>query len=367
MTTRVVQWATGSIGRVVLRAVLDDPELELVGLKVHNAAKASKDAGEIIRRPPTGVIATDSIEDILALDADVVLHVPLNGESPDEHVEDIERLLRSGKNVITTVGFTYPWAVDRARAARLDEAARAGGVTLFGTGMNPGFLSERIAVLVTGMCTEVQSITTQEVYDCTPVASTGFIFDLCGFGRPEADFWRASKGRGEFFDSLFGEVLGYVIDALRLPVDEVTRDHSALVADADVQTAAGVVPAGTVRGVTWQWHARNAGADVLTLRMIWFTGPPEPGWADGWQIRVEGSPRVKLDLEWLDPIGRPEKSKAVQYATAGPVVRAIDDVVAAKPGILVPPPTFTAYRGPAATSLGGAVATDVSALLTARS
>lgn len=344
--TRVIQWATGSIGRVCLRHVIDDPALELVGLKVHDAAKAGRDAGDIVHRPPTGVAATDSIDDILAVDADVVLHVPINGDHPGEHVDDLARLLRSGKNVITTVGFTYPWAADADRAERIETAAREGGATLLGTGINPGLVAERLAVTATSICTDVDHILMQEVYDCTPVASPAFVFGLTGFGRSEADFWAASAGRIAFFDSLFAEVLGYLQHALALPVASIGSDHAVALSPADLALPAGVVPADTVCAVRWQWSALDAGGDALaTVRMIWRAGEPQPGWGgeDGWRVEIDGSPRVRLALQVLDPVGRPEKSKAIQYAVAGPVVRAIGDVCAAAPGILIPP-TFAAYR-----------------------
>jgi hypothetical protein len=346
MSIRVVQWATGSIGRVCLRHVIDDPRLELVGLKVHNPNKVGRDAGDIVRRPATGVLATDRIEDILALDADIVLHVPINGESPDEHVEDLARLLRSGKNVITTVGFTYPWAVDADRAAVLENAARDGRVTLFGTGINPGLVAERLAVTATSICTDVEHVLIQEVYDCTPVASPAFVFGLTGFGQSEEAFWTASAGRAAFFQSLFGEVLGYLTTTLAVPVARIESDHRAATTAADVAVSAGVLPAGTVNAVRWQWSAVDGeGTPRATIRMVWFAGPAPEDWPkdDGWIIEIEGAPRVRMALEVLDPIGRPEKSKAIQYAVAGPVVRAIADVVAAPPGILVPP-SFAAYK-----------------------
>jgi 2,4-diaminopentanoate dehydrogenase len=346
MSIRVVQWATGSIGRVCLRHVIDDPQLELVGLKVHNPAKVGRDAGDIVHRPTTGVLATDRIEDILTLDADVVLHVPINGGSPDEHTDDLVRLLRSGKNVITTVGFTYPWAVNADRAAALENAAREGGVTLFGTGINPGLVAERLAVTATSICTDVEHVLVQEVYDCTPVASAAFIFGLTGFGQSEEAFWTASAGRAAFFQSLFGEVLGYLTTTLALPVARIESDHQAATTAVDITLPAGVLPAGTVNAVRWQWSAiDNNGGPRATIRMVWFAGPAPENWPqdDGWIIEIEGAPRVRLALEVLDPVGRPEKSKAIQYAVAGPVVRAIAEVVAAPPGILIPP-SFAAYR-----------------------
>ena len=69
MTYRIVQWATGSMGKTCLRAIIDHPELELVGLFVCSDSKVGQDAGDIARRGPTGVIATNNIEEILALSA----------------------------------------------------------------------------------------------------------------------------------------------------------------------------------------------------------------------------------------------------------------------------------------------------------
>ena len=87
------------------------------------------------------------------------------------------------------------------------------------------------------------------------------------------------------------------------------------------------------------------GRPRATIRMFWWVGPAQPGWVgeDGWIVEIDGAPRVRMNLQVLDPVGRPDKSKAIQYAVAGPVVRAIDDVCAAPPGILVPP-SFAAFK-----------------------
>src|SRR5580693_2428774 len=117
MSLRVVQWATGSVGVAAIKGVLDHPELELAGCWVHSGAKSGKDVGEIIGTSPLGVIATNSIDDVLALDADAVIYAPLVA-----NVEEVAALLRSGKNVVTPVGWVYPSV--RA-AAPLEVAAQA--------------------------------------------------------------------------------------------------------------------------------------------------------------------------------------------------------------------------------------------------
>jgi hypothetical protein len=96
MGLRVVQWATGGVGVAAIKGVLEHPDLELVGCWVHSADKAGKDVGDIIGTEPLGVTATNSVDEILALDADAVIYAPLMA-NPDE----VAALLRSGKNVVT--------------------------------------------------------------------------------------------------------------------------------------------------------------------------------------------------------------------------------------------------------------------------
>ena len=90
MALRVVQWATGSVGVAAINAILEHPDLELVGCWVHSKDKAGRDVGEIAGRDPLGVVATGSAEDILEMDADAVVYAPLlpdaaGSTSPDAH------------------------------------------------------------------------------------------------------------------------------------------------------------------------------------------------------------------------------------------------------------------------------------------
>ena len=107
MTTRVIQWATGAVGRAQLREVIDNPDLELVGLFVFSPSKVGVDAGTIVGRPETGVAATNDKSEILALDADVVLHAASKGFAVNTNTDDIVALLASGKNVITTTSYNH--------------------------------------------------------------------------------------------------------------------------------------------------------------------------------------------------------------------------------------------------------------------
>src|ERR1700759_301641 len=94
---RVIQWTTGKVGKLSLRAVLDDPRLELAGVYAHSPDKAGKDAGTLCGRPACGVLSTHDIDALIALGADSVLYTPF-----EANVGHVVRLLESGLDVVST-------------------------------------------------------------------------------------------------------------------------------------------------------------------------------------------------------------------------------------------------------------------------
>ena len=345
MIYRIIQWATGSIGKTCLRQIIDDPGLELVGLYVHSEKKAGLDAGEIAHRPKTGVTATRSEDEIVATPADCVLYLPLNAGDVKLHDETIKRLLRSGKNVITTVAHIYPKAIGEDYAAGFEEACREGGSTLFGTGINPGFITERIAVAMTGICTHVDDVTVTEIYNLDKVKSAPFIFDLVGVGKPIELFTSGRMSVQGVFEHIFREVIGYTQFALQTKYDSVIGDHEFAVTTQGTELAAGKVAPGGVINFRWRWHGMVGGKPFFTIQMLWIGDRTVPGWdkEDGWEIDIRGAPGIHTRIDLVEPQGLRDRSKAIQYAVAGPVIRAIPAVCKAPPGILVLSPAFATF------------------------
>src|SRR5580700_7621423 len=98
-TYKVIQWATGGVGRAAIEGILRHPDLELVGCWVHSDAKHGQDVGEL-----------------LGLAADCVMYSPL---VPDGN--QVKAILESGKNLITPVGWVYP-DLDNPKVRVLQEA-----------------------------------------------------------------------------------------------------------------------------------------------------------------------------------------------------------------------------------------------------
>src|ERR1700741_857382 len=93
---RVAQWGTGNVGLYALRAIIEHPRFDLVACRVYSDAKAGKDAGELCGLPPTGMIATQDVEEIVASKPDCVVYMPDRAE-----IEVLCRLLEAGINVAT--------------------------------------------------------------------------------------------------------------------------------------------------------------------------------------------------------------------------------------------------------------------------
>ncbi len=95
---KVIQWATGGVGKAAIECVINHPELELAGCWVYSSTKNGRDVGEILGADPLGVTASYSIDDVLALDADCVMYSPLVAND-----DEVKAILRSGRCTSTPI------------------------------------------------------------------------------------------------------------------------------------------------------------------------------------------------------------------------------------------------------------------------
>jgi 2,4-diaminopentanoate dehydrogenase len=325
---RVVQWTTGIVGASALRAILDDDRLELVGVFAHGSDKVGRDAGALAGRPATGVRATDDVDAILALKPACLVYMP---HWPD--VEVLERILRSGINVVTTARLVSGDHYPAGAGERLQAAAQAGGVTLVGTGMNPMYVPT-LALASTAMCREVRSIRVTESLDCVMYASAA-MWEGYGFGGPPDTvrlheiLWAAEPDYREALDGL-ARGIGARLDDYDLVVE-------CAVAVEDRELGFMRIDAGTVCGIDAVWTGRSHGNAIAEMRTVWtlgglFGARQEPNWKllNGYRIDVVGEPNVTLKLSF-----RPDDfaNFDIGTTTAMPAVNAIGAVVAAASGV----------------------------------
>jgi hypothetical protein len=346
---RVVQWATGSMGRTALRRVIDHPDLELAGVYVYDPRKVGVDAGEIARRPATGVRATNRIEDILALRPDVVLHMSRITLPYQQQNADVAALLAAGVDVISTAGFHHPACHGLAYAGPLLEACKRGGSTLAGVGLNPGFIAERVATLLTGLCSQLDSVACYEVADASSMPAPEFVFGLMGFGADPAQRDVTTEPIAALYGDLFMEVFHAVADALGTRVASLTPEHTVTLAPREIRIRAGVIPQGMVAATQWRWRARlESGVEVLHS-VTWTADPALHGGghreAAAWRVEIGGRPNVKATIALEDPDPAGPHMRAAVDATVAVALHAIPSVCAASPGFYTLPAALQLQRG----------------------
>jgi 2,4-diaminopentanoate dehydrogenase len=333
---RVVQWATGSMGRTALRRVIDHPDLELAGVYVYDPRKVGVDAGEIARRPPTGVRATNRIEDVIALRPDVVLHMSRITLPYEKQNADVVALLAAGINVISTAGFHHPACHGLAYAGPLLEACKRGESTLAGVGLNPGFIAEQVATLLTGLCAQLQSIACHEVADASSMPAPEFVFGLMGFGADPARRDVTREPLATMYGDLFMEVLHSVADALESRVAALTPEHTVTLAPREIQIRAGTIAQGTVAATQWRWRARLESGVELLHSVTWTADPALHGAshtaAAAWRIEISGRPNVKATIALEDPDPTAPHMRAAVDATVTLALNSIPAVCAAPSG-----------------------------------
>jgi hypothetical protein len=324
----VVQWATGNIGTRSLRAVIEHPGLTLAGVYVRAPDKAGQDAGELCDLPPTGVVATGSVEEIIGLGADCVLYMPARADA-----DEVCRLLAAGTNVVATTGeFHHPASMDPALRNRIEAACARGRVSVHSTGSSPGFISEAVPLVLMSIQRQLTNLTIDEYADLSRRPSPSLLFDVMGFGAAPADFDEHRFGYGAHS---FGPSLRLVADALGMPLDAVESTGEVAVAAHTLDIAAGVVPAGTVAAQRMVVTGLRGGEPLLRFRATWYCSPDlEPGWdvrATGWHIAVDGDAPLDVDIRFAVPV---ERLGAVSPGyTAHRAVNAVPAVCAAPPGI----------------------------------
>ena len=351
---RVVHVGTGLTGKEALRAIIDDPALELVGVKVSTPEKAGVDAGRLCGGADVGISATDNLDEVLALRPDCVTYCATAVRRENDAIADIVTYLEAGINVVTisTIPMVYPPAAPPQWRAALEAAAAKGNSTFYATGAEPGFISLNIPTALLAGAGTVESYRMDEY--ALDLDKSYPIWDVLhesmGFGKPDGHVpARIASGK---VNHDWETVVRYIADILGLELDGVELDWETLLAPTDLDSAIGVIPEGTICAHRWQLAGVIDGRPVVAVQYFatvsstpWPERWPRPSREDqgGMVIRIQGQPSMCLELYFeQSPSDRVNPGVAV---TALAAVNSIPGVVDAAPGVLGHP-----LAGPAVVS-----------------
>jgi hypothetical protein len=343
---KVVVWATGGIGSIAIAAIQRRPELELLGVWVHSPEKVGCDAGELANGQPIGLAATDDADALIALRPDCIIYAASGPERDAAAVPDYVRFLEAGINVVTTstTRLIYPPAFDATWRDQMAEAGQAGGVSLYASGIEPGFALDQLPLALATQSSSIQSIHAIEIglYDDYAVADV--MMDGMGFGRP-MDFEPFVAIPGVVTHEWAGGIR-LMADALGVEVEEIRESVERAPTKRTLEVACGTLEAGTSGAIRIRAAGVVDGEEAIVIehvtRMALDVAPewPTSEHGVGYKIEIKGVPNILCDLACTldDPaaagVAGMEAGAGAMVATAMRVVNAVPYVVDAPPGLL---------------------------------
>lgn len=318
---RVVQYGLGPIGQEVARTILKKQEtglVELVGAIDIDPDKVGRDVADLLgRSTPTGVRVHDDAEHVLAAtEPEVVLHTTtsfLEGVVPQ-----LKACVEAGAHVVSsTEELAYPFDRHPQLAKELDLRAREAGQVIVGTGVNPGYAMDTLALTATGVCVSVDSIAVERVVDASERRKP--LQEKIGAGLT-TDAFAEKKATGSFGHIGLRESLWLVADGLGWSIDDVEETLTPVVADERVQTPYLTAEEGEVAGIHHAVEGSIDGEVVLSLDLKMYVGAD----ASRDSVTVEGDPPIDLAVQ---------NGIFGDTATVGALVNTIPLVVEASPGL----------------------------------
>lgn len=336
MPYRVIQWSTGNVGAYSLRVIIGHPELELAGLWVHGESKEGCDAGELCARPPIGIHATRDAEALLSMEADCVCYTATADLRPLQAIEDMCRILASGKNVVSSsvVGLVHPTTMNENVTRQLEAACQKGGTSFFTSGIDPGFANDVLPLTLSGLCERWESIRIQEVVNYATYNQPEVVFGTMGFGQPmDAVPLLLTPGA---LSMAWGGTIRLLADGLGVELDEIRQIHEKVAAPESFETPIGTVKEGTMAALRFEVQGIVNGRPALIVEHVTrLRDDLAPEWArsdGGYRIIIEGVPSITVDLQMADEKGDHAVGGVILTATR--LVNSIPAVCEARSGLL---------------------------------
>lgn len=288
-TFKVVQFGIGPIGQSCLRTILSKKgHIDLVGVIDIDPDKVGKDVSDILGLDtPTGVIVNADAESVLAsTKPDVVVHTTSSflGRMYDQLI----LCARHGASVVSsTEELSWPYERHPEIADELDRVAKENGVTILGTGVNPGYAMDALALMATGVCNTVRSITVNREVDAglrrLPLQQK------VGAGFSEQEF-ADKKATGMFGHIGLVESVRMVASGLGWNIDRIEEHLDPVISTKEVVTPFLTVHEGDVAGIHHHAYGYDGDELLLTLDLKMFVGAEDPRDA----VKVDGDPPMDL-------------------------------------------------------------------------
>jgi len=315
---RVALIGLGPIGIEVGKALAGRPDIELLGAADPAPDKAGKPLSSLLDGAFPGTTVIESAERLYGESASrrakTDVAVLCTGSRLHSMLPQIEEAIDAGLHIVSTCEeLSYPELRHHPMALKIDQRARAKGVAVLGTGVNPGLVMDRLVLAVASACVSVSTVRVTRVVDAAKRRGPLRAKVGAGLTRAEFDAGVAAKKLGHVGLS---ESAAIIALGLGLPIEEITETIKPVIAEKETDG----VPAGKVLGLHQVALVQGGDEPRVVLDLTMAVGAPNP--AD--RIDVEGDPPIHVVAEGGFHGDR---------STIGTVVNAVPFIVSATPGL----------------------------------
>jgi hypothetical protein len=315
---RAIQYGVGPIGASIARLMREKQAIEICGAIDTDPGKAGRDLGEVVGASdaPWGVKISADAKDVLEQAADIVIHS--TSSSLPKVMDQLIACLEAESCVVSTCEeLSYPYRKYPEAAAKLDATAKDWGVALVGTGVNPGFVMDKLVITLAAVSQQIEHAKALRVVD----ASTRRLplQKKIGAGMSVEEF-RQQVDAGVIKHVGLPESVAMVADSLNLAVDNITETIEPVIAKEPVRTEFLSVEPGQAAGVHQIARGTAGGKELVYLELQMYVGAKEPHDT----VQLKGRPNISLVI--------PGGSHG-DIATASVVVNSIPVILDAPAGL----------------------------------
>lgn len=323
---RVALWGLGAMGSGIARVLLERKGVEIVGacdMAPHKVGKSLFEVLDVPRGEHTESVVTDDIQALLNLKPIDVCVIATNS-FVREVFDKVMLALDQGANVLTIAEeMSWPWAQSPELAEQMDRKAREKGLSVLGTGINPGMMMDLLAVFLSGCMTRVDHVRCERVNSLSPFGAA--VMHEQGIGITKEAFDRGVEDGSLAGHVGFHESAGMIDAALSLGIDAFKQQMLPILTEVDRRSPHGFAPKGHVAGVDMSAQASARGEEKIDLKHPQQIEPQLAGVDTGDYVTLAGSPPIHMAI-------KPEVDGGV--GTIAMACNTLPFLVAARPGLL---------------------------------
>ena len=315
---RAIQYGIGPIGASIVKLLREKESIDIVGAIDSDPAKIGKDLAEMVGAfdGPWGVKVSGDAKGVLDQSADIVMHT--TSSSLPKVMDQLLACLDVGSCVVSTCEeLSYPYRTYPELAAKLDNAAKESGVALVGTGVNPGFVMDKLVITLAAVSQRIDHVKALRIVDASQRRLP--LQKKIGAGI-SVDEFRAKVKEGTIKHVGLPESVAMVADSFGLRLDEITETIEPKVATDRVQTEFLTVEPGQAAGVHQIARGISEGKELIYMELQMYVGANDP--AD--TVELQGHPNISLVI--------PGGSHG-DIATASVAVNSIPAILEAQSGL----------------------------------